>query len=237
MAASNGYILFEDSVRIVIATGFTRASANAKTGSMIQIWILVKAENPLDAIKSGSDVAVCGDCPLRGTLGKGRACYVNLGQAPLAVWRAWQRGTYQTLAANSPDYDLLFTGRAVRFGAYGDPVFIPFEIVSRIAGFAKKHTGYTHQWQNPLYSAYKRFVMASADSAALGTLARSQGWRTFRVTPVGQLVLDAAEIVCANTTKGISCEQCGLCNGSQIGRAAVKSIAIEAHGAGKVHIG
>lgn len=51
---ANGYILHEDTERVIIATGFTSKSKNIKTGSMVQIWILVKSENPLDAIKSGS---------------------------------------------------------------------------------------------------------------------------------------------------------------------------------------
>lgn len=229
---ANGYILHEDKQRIVIATGFNRASKNAKTGSMIQIWILTKSENPLDAIKSGSDAAVCGDCPLRGTLGKGRACYVNLGQAPLAVWRAWQRGSYPQLSSTTNALFDLFTGRAVRFGAYGDPAFMPFYLVAQIAAASKSHTGYTHQWRNPLFSAFKAFIMASADSVELAREAQGLGWRTFRVTPIGSLVLDKREIECANTTHGISCEACGLCNGS----SSAKSIVIEAHGAGKIHV-
>lgn len=227
---ANGYIIHEDSQRIIIATGFTSKSENVKTGNMIQIWILVKAENPLDAIRSGSDVAVCGTCPLRGTLGKGRACYVNLGQAPLAVWRKWARGGYTVLSLAA--YHNAFTGRAVRFGAYGDPAFIPFHLVEAIAGFARKHTGYTHQWRNPLYSAYKRFVMASADSLDLAAQAHRAGWRTFRVLGSGSILRHANEMMCVNTTRGITCEKCGLCNGA----SSAKSIVIEAHGAGAVHV-
>lgn len=37
MPKANGYVLHEDEQRIVIATGFTRASDNAKTGPMIQV--------------------------------------------------------------------------------------------------------------------------------------------------------------------------------------------------------
>ncbi len=227
----NGYVLHEDNQRVVIATGFTLKSENAKTGDMIQVWILVKAENPIEALKSGADEAICGNCPLRGTLGKQRACYVNLGQAPLAVWRAWQRGSYPKL--DTWNYHINFFGRAVRFGAYGDPVFIPFDIVANIAAWATKHTGYTHQWRNPVFSAYKQFVMASADSVDLAREAQRLGWRTFRVTPIGQLEWDGTnEIVCVNTTRGFSCAECGLCNGS----TGAKSIVIEAHGAGKVHV-
>lgn len=107
---TNSFILFEDAVRVVIATGFTTKSKNVKTGNMIQIWILVKAENPIEASKSGNDSLVCGTCPLRGTLGK--------------------------------------------------------------------------------------------------------GWRTFRVAAHGNVLPYSNEIMCVNTTRGITCEKCGLCNGA-----------------------
>lgn len=229
--STNGFILFEDNQRVVIATGFTTRSENVKTGNMIQIWVLVKAENPIDALRSGSDALVCGGCPLRGTLGKNRACYVNLGQAPLAVWRTYTAGRYATLERS--EVANKFTNRVVRFGAYGDPVFMPYDLVHDIAQVARKHTGYTHQWQNPLFDAYKQFFMASADSADLAVKAHAQGWRTFRVAPEGNLQLGQREILCANTTRGVTCEQCGLCNGA----SGAKSIVIEAHGAGKGHIG
>lgn len=227
---ANGYILHEDTERVIIATGFTSKSKNIKTGSMVQIWILVKSENPLDAIKSGSDAAVCGTCPLRGVLGKGRACYVNLSQAPLAVWRKWNNGGYATLERS--EVANKFINRVVRFGAYGDPTFMPYGLVHDIAQVVRKHTGYTHQWQNPLFDAYKHFLMASADSASLAVEAHAKGWRTFRVAPKGNLQLGQREILCANTTHGITCEQCGLCNGA----SSAKSIVIEAHGAGAVNV-
>lgn len=43
MKKSNGYVIYEDTFRVVIATGFKTKSANIKTGNMIQIWILVKS--------------------------------------------------------------------------------------------------------------------------------------------------------------------------------------------------
>ena len=81
----NGKILFETSDVVCIATGFKSNSANSKTGGMIQTWFLWKHSSPIDAIKSGDDAAICFDCPHRGDgTGKNRACYVNIGQAPLS---------------------------------------------------------------------------------------------------------------------------------------------------------
>jgi len=231
MKKSNGYILYEDSVRVVIATGFVRKSDNIKTGNMIQIWILVKAENPVAAVASGSDVLVCGDCPLRGWV-----CYVNTGQAPLAIWKAWMNGRYGYAGNYAfqwiPDKAMLrrlFDGRSTRFGAYGDPVWIPMPIVRIIAAASKNWTGYTHQWNNPLLQGYREYYMASADTLDLKEKAHNMGWRTFRVTDIGEEP-SFGEVVCPNYTHGVQCEKCGLCQGAS---KKSKSIVITAHGAKK----
>ena len=63
---SNGFILHEDQSRVIIATGFASPSDNRKTGDMVQIWILVKSVDPVEAIKSGLDRLICGSCVHRG---------------------------------------------------------------------------------------------------------------------------------------------------------------------------
>jgi hypothetical protein len=233
MKKSNGYILYEDSVRVVIATGFVRKSDNIKTGDMVQIWILVKAENPVAAVASGSDVLVCGYCPLRGEV-----CYVNTGQAPLSVWKCWMRGGYPMAGSTSSEGGFisskialrhLFTGRKARFGAYGDPTHIPLPIVKRIAMYSDNWTGYTHQWRNPVLSQYKEFLMASADTEADVAVAHGMGWRTFRVMADGEEP-QSGEIDCPNYTKGVRCEDCALCAGAS---RPAKSIVIKVHGAKK----
>jgi len=189
---------------------------------MIQVWILVKSENPMAAIDSGNDALICGDCPLRG-----HGCYVQVGQAPLGIWKAWTRGNYPKL----PSLEV-FRGHKVRFGAYGDPVFIPFVLFSAIARVSDGWTGYTHQWRNPLFAEYRGFVMASVESLNDAKLAQSAGWRTFRVVPENDVRLAANEIVCPNTTRGITCAECRLCGGTS---RQGKSIVIEAHGKGRSH--
>ena len=82
----NGFILHEDSARVIIATGFESPSDNRKTGPMIQIWILVRSMDPVRAIQEGLDRLICGNCVHRGDgAGGGRSCYVNVGQAPLGI--------------------------------------------------------------------------------------------------------------------------------------------------------
>ena len=133
-----GLILYEGPSLIdgqpiaVIATGFQRRTANSKTGDMVQTWILRSDMNPLEAIHTGQDVSICGNCPLRGmldkqqrrTVNRRRACYVNVHQAPLAVYRAYRRGRYEPF--DSAQHLALFQGRMLRLGCYGDPVAAPY---------------------------------------------------------------------------------------------------------------
>jgi len=223
---SNGFVIHEDQHRVIIATGFSKASDNRKTGDMIQIWILVKLVDPVEAIKQGLDRLICGSCVHRGDgHGKERSCYVNVGQAPLGIWRAWRAGKYPTL-----QWMDCFAGRKVRFGAYGDPVHIPLPLALAIAGVSSGWTGYTHQWRKPSLQGWKQILMASVDTSAELLIARSMGWSTFRVTP--DLDHHSFEKLCASERSGTACADCLLCEGS---RGGTQSIHIPAHGTGKRH--
>jgi hypothetical protein len=223
---SNGFVLHEDSARVIIATGFSKASDNRKTGDMIQVWILVKAVDPVQAIKEGLDRLICGSCVHRGNgHGGGRSCYVNVGQAPLGIWRAWRAGKYPTL-----QFMDCFAGRKVRFGAYGDPTHIPLSLALAIAGVSSGHTGYTHQWRKPSLQGWRSILMASVDTTAELLIARAMGWSTFRVTP--DLDHHSFEKLCASDRDGTPCIDCQACAGS---RSGIISIHIPAHGTGKRH--
>ena len=215
----NGYVIHEDSDRVIIATGFTTKSKNAKTGDMIQIWILVKSVNPVQAIKSGLDALICGHCPHRGHSGGiERVCYVRVEHAPLAIWRAWRRGKYPMLSDVN-----VFTNRSVRFGAYGDPCHLPVSLIESITNIATGWTGYTHQWRK--HSTLKRFFQASVDNLQELSMARLNGWGTFRLGSP-----QPTETECANSRTGISCRDCQACNGTLF------SISIDPHGIGKKHV-
>ncbi len=220
----NGFILHEDRDRVIIATGFKSPSDNRKTGDMIQIWILVKAMDPVRAIKEGLDRLICGSCVHRGDgHGKGRSCYVNVGQAPLGIWRAWKAGAYLPLPSVS-----VFAGRKVRFGAYGDPTWIPLSLALAIAGVSSGHTGYTHQWRKPSLQGWRSLLMASVDSVAELVIARSMGWSTFRVGSEASV----GESLCASERVGTPCAECLLCAGSRNG---LESVHIPPHGTGATH--
>jgi hypothetical protein len=225
---SNGFILHEDSARVIIATGFESPSDNRKTGDMIQVWILVKSVSPTEAIKSGLDRLICGNCVHRGheengRFGVDRSCYVNPGQAPQGIWKAWKAGRYSPLRSLE-----CFVGRKVRFGAYGDPTHIPLPLALAIAGVASGHTGYTHQWRKPSLQGWKTLLMASVDSIAELVIARSMGWSTFRVGSEASV----GESLCASERVGTPCMDCLLCAGA---RGGIESVHIPPHGTGATH--
>jgi hypothetical protein len=224
-----GYLLHETETIVIIATIKSR---NRKIGNMVQLWILNRTESPLQSIKSGSDANVCLDCGLRGFRGKKRICYVDIGRAPSQIWAKYQRGGYAFLAES--EYARVFGGRAVRFGAYGEPVLIPLPMVAAIAALARKRTGYTHQWKKPQFAEYRAFLMASCDSPADYALADEMGWRTFRGRAAGEALLPG-EITCPASDEAghrTQCDRCGLCDGARGSDDARKNIVIVVHGIG-----
>jgi hypothetical protein len=207
-----------------IATGIRRASDNGKTGDMIQVWIVPLAEAPHIAVKTGTDATVCGDCKHRPFLGGG--CYVLAHNAPRQVWFSHKQGRYPT-PTKKQARDIL-RGTKVRFGAWGDPAAVPFEVWGNLLPVLKAWTGYTHQWPT-LPEQWSAFLMASVDNAGEYFQARAQGWRTFRVM-TGMQKQQQGEITCASDSKGRSCADCRLCDGQN---TRAKNITIHVHGTRK----
>lgn len=221
-------------------------SANSKTGGMSQVYILQADIDPITANRTGADYGICGDCPHRGkaNTGKvsgfadGRSCYVNIGQGPNQIYKAFKAGKYQP--ATLDELPALGEGQMIRLGAYGDPLAIPSHIFRALLSKAKGHTSYTHA-SGLLPDATLSPHMISADNPLQAQAMHSRGLRTFRVIPVttwqdkGRGSLLANEILCpASKEVGakVQCIDCGLCAGQTI---KAKSIAIPAHGAGKKH--
>jgi hypothetical protein len=213
---------------VVLATGVPKgkgqSSANSKTGDMIQIAILTKDVNPVEVLKLGTDTAICGTCPHRSKASGGSgACYVNVGQGPNSTWKSHQ-------AKGSVPFDVeRFRGHKVRFGSYGDPAAVPFEVWEAIASVADNWTGYTHQWRTA-DQRFSRYLMASADNAGEGRQARSMGYRNFIVRAPGTEAPKGA-VVCpasAEAGKRVQCATCLQCSGTGKGRKA--DITIMAHG-------
>lgn len=216
----------------------TVGSRNRKTGDMIQTWILRRDVDPIEAIKSGKDSSICGDCYHRGSgretspvprgtasVPRPRTCYVNVGQAPLAIWRAYQRGSYaRGTLAELPD-------RPLRMGAYGDPVAVPWHAWQGLHD-RKVWTGYTHQWRQLIATPFRNVLMASCDGPVEAMEAARAGWRAFVVQPLDE---PGDGILCPSVSHGTPCASCGLCSGLQ--KPDAPSIWIEAHGTSKRFVG
>jgi hypothetical protein len=212
---------------VLLATGVSqgKASLNTKTGDMVQTWILRDDIAPHVALRDGMDEAICGTCPHRSPKSGGSgACYVNVGQGPRSTWVAHQN-------KGSLPFDLsAFAGRKVRFGAYGDPAAVPFEVWELIASVAAGVTGYTHQWR-ACDTRFSQYCMASADSVEDRRAARLMGYRTFWVRPMGTVKPQGA-VMCpasAEAGKRTVCASCMQCGGTSNGRTV--DITIQAHGA------
>ena len=220
----NGYVLYQGASAIdgqSIVAILTLKSANVKTGNMAQLWILNSEVNPVEASQKGLDKSVCGGCKLRQSLGG--ACYVNLGQAPNSVFKAFKKGSYPNLSIKN--YNVL-QGLKIRFGAYGDPYAIPMDVLASLKAVASNNTSYTHQWENTNDEVLKSTSMASVDNVGEQRRAVANGWRTFRVAKMDEELLDD-EILCPNVTSGVQCASCSLCSGNSIG---AKNIVIPVHG-------
>lgn len=221
-SAPLGWILWDgrsqyDGARIVcIATDLDGGSDNAKTGGMVQTWILRVDIAPHDAVATGADVSCCGRCPYRPILaGQGSRCYVEAHNAPLSVWKAYHAGRY------APWDGVSRPSAPVRAGSYGDPALVPADVWSRL-GVA---TGYSHAWREPWAQDHRAFLMASVDGPGDLEAARAAGWRCYQVREPGSSAPVAGSIECPSAR--VACADCRLCGGLQ--RAGAKDVWIAAH--------
>ena len=219
-------------------------SGNIKTGNMVQTYIIRSDMDPLQASKTGADFAICGSCTHRGTAtndpakrqAAARTCYVQLGQSPTMVYRAFNRGFYPD-AMTSAGRRAIGSGRMVRLGTYGDPAAVPSQVWRELLADAAGHTAYSHQATTAGADFAADLYMHSADSLTQARDAWAAGNRTFRVIPVRdwteyrRAALDKNETLCPASSEGgfkTTCDKCKLCAGSSV---RAKSIAIVAHGA------
>jgi hypothetical protein len=207
---------------------------NKKTGDMVGLYIEPLDFSPSDAIKLKMDHLHCGDCPLKpstityidGVPITG-PCYVATHWLS-ALWSSVKEKIVSRLPVG------IFK-KPLRLGVHGEPSMVPLSILKNLVKKAPKHTGYTHQWHKENKRKYAELLMASCDNLMaeqwhmtplqLKRQANILGFRTFRVINKGQEI-DKDEILCPNTSHGVQCADCGLCNGS--GKA--KNIYIEIHG-------
>ena len=223
MRQSNGYILWEgDSPLdgkplVLIATGFANRTGNAKTGDMIQTWILRRDVDPVTAFKGDEGYSNCGNCWHR----LNQTCYVGWWQAPLAIYKAYKRGSYQWI----PSWEI-FADRMLRIGSAGDPAMVPAWVWHAALCDTRGHTGYTHQWREPFALPLRGLVQASCDGFQDYLDATEAGWSPFLVKPADAASPKGA-IHCPSSAemgRKTECASCALCDGSG------KAVVINAHG-------
>lgn len=194
-------------------------SQNTKTGDLAQTYILADGgERPTDALRSGGDAAVCGDCKHRPV--NAATCYVVVRQGATRVWLSLHAGLYPDLSHCVDIAAELLADRRVRLGAYGDPAAVPVDVWRELTAHLSGWVGYTHQWRESSAQPLRDFCMASVDTPSERDLALAMGWRTFRVRrhdePVGR-----TEATCPASDEAgfkLTCATCGFCNGSGGGR-------------------
>jgi len=228
---------------ICILTGLSGGSNNDKTGAgLYQTWILRKDIAPIDALHSGDDASICGDCKHRGTIENGRnkdrSCYVVVFQAPQNVWKSYHRGIYPQLPMNVARETIASKGWRVRGGSYGDPASVPYHVWEALLHEQAPGTAYTHQWRN--FPELASFCMASVDSESEKLEANLLGFRTFRVRSQHSVAMPDEAPCPASKESGYkaTCDSCLMCGGNAAKQAKAKrrNITIIAHGAvGKVN--
>lgn len=140
-------------------------SRNDKTGPIHQIMIL----DP--AAKSGQHVgAGCRLCPVRA------ACYVLVWYDILHKCKVHAK--IDDLPTIPPRFWDRFVTGFVRWGEYGDPAALTFEVVDKINGMAGAWSGYTHFW-NSCDQRFRRTFMASVETVEGLRTARGMGWRCY----------------------------------------------------------
>ena len=219
-----GYIAYEGpsiidgAPIVVIINKIDDGSDNAKTGAIVQSFIIRSDVSPTDALKTGADESICGQCEHRPLLARKTGkppCYVNVGRSVRSVYEAYKRGRY--VKTDLETIALALAGKALRIGTYGDPAAAPVTIWQRVSRYVIARAGYSHQWQRDGFdhAAWAPLVMASADSVDDAALANLYGMRVFRVS-VG-VDKRAGEVTCPASAEGgkrATCADCMLCGGT-----------------------
>ena len=233
-----GYIAYEgpsmiDGAPIVVIVNKIDGSENAKTGAIVQSFIIRSDVAPTDALKTGADESICGACVHRPLLAKDNGaapCYVNVGRSVRSVYEAYRRGRYTK--ADPATIARALAGKIVRLGTYGDPAAAPVRMWAQITRYAAGRRGYTHQWDRPGFdaAAWAPLVMASADSIDEAAKANLLGMRVFRVS-IG-VDKQAGETICpasAEAGRRATCAKCTLCAGTSI---QARDVVIADHASG-----
>ena len=228
---AKGYVAYEGPSRndgkpnVVIVTMHT---TNIKTGPMPTAWIIRSDIHPQEAVKTGEDFSICGNCHLRPemveklkALGVDNppSCYVAVFQAPTQIYKAYHRGVYVRVSLD--ELAEILRGRTLRIGGYGDGAVVPVAVWERLLQFVTRHTAYTHGWTMPNFDAsFLKIAMVSVDPFSVAEYAAEFAalpttGRKFRMLEDGETP-KVDEVLCPNFTHKTQCIDCGLCAGVSV---------------------
>jgi hypothetical protein len=125
------------------------------------------------------------------------------------------------------------SAKRARSAAFGDAAALPLPVLQAWREMRDQHglapLGYTHAWRTRPDLMVDH--MASVDSEAERIEAKTMGWRTFRVRPVGAPLMDGERqcpAVKGKRENEIDCQRCGGCDG--LTRNLRVDFSIEDHG-------
>ena len=164
------------------------------------------------------DVKNCLDCPLSGNRNNGVGkCYTHK-YMQFSGFLSMLRSIHKTDSiANELTNEMRALATSwsvdsfVRFGTYGEPSLLDFDLVKNMALNASTWSGYTHQARRSWAKPYADFFMASAhsDKEAISLV----GWRSF-VAYDGKEQSTAVQCPSSKEANFVSnCAKCGLCSG------------------------
>lgn len=244
MAQPKGYIIdrglspIDGQPYVAIAILGSKSKPNRKTGHMVQVYILCEDINPVEAVQTGKDATICGNCPHRKKWVEDaqayvRSCYVNVGQGPNNIWKGYKRGIYaDAIHSDAIRHQLLnkLAKRRIRWGAYGDPSVINAFVVRFYNNHAQGHTGYTHQWREEFAQAFKGIFQASCDGFQDYLDATAHGWKTFAVVHKDAAIDYAKQCPATVENSEAQCATCKLCDGARV------DVFVHAHGSGAKYV-
>jgi hypothetical protein len=206
---------------------FRYGADNGKLGRAVQVYILAEGADP-NNYGPAEEARVCGACPLQSW--KGGGCYVLRWQGPRHAARAatdplpWEGPVLAAAAVREWAERHVPKGVLLRWGAYGDPGFLPWDWLCDVSqGWRGQVIGYTRTWTHNPTSPARRWLRASTLTAAEAASAESLGWRSYLITDA-----PPADSWACPSVDGATCETCGACG---ISAGAPQTITIAPHGA------
>jgi hypothetical protein len=231
--AYDGPSLIDGKPIVVIINKIYSDSKNEKTGVLVQSFIIRSDINPVEALNTGADESICGQCehrPIKARETGKPPCYVQVAKSVLSVYNAYKRGRY--VKADAATIAAALAGKIVRIGTYGDGAAAPVQMWNQITRYAAGRRGYTHQWDSVGFDvdAWAPLVMASADTIDQAAKANLLGMRVFRVS--NGIDVQPGEAMCpasAEAGRKSTCAKCTLCSGTSI---KARDIVIADHAVG-----